>query len=187
MSTDLIQRSLCDEGPDYTSLAASLATIKNLICCNSDGLLEQNTGYEILKKLFLSGNDGEEPNAWFDVEDDTCGRCGHLKYFSCFDDRIIYYYGKDCKIKCKPWKPKITPCIENAIELVLEKYEELCDLETFKELADAVVLFIAHGLDTEQWEDILTMINALCELIKQRVFFDKTLRKSLISDSTCNI
>ena len=186
MSTELIQRSLCDEGPDYASLAASLAIISTLINCDSDGKLQKNTGYDILKKLFLSGNNGEDPKLWFDVEDADCDRCGCIKYFSCFDERIIYYYSKDCNIKSYPWKPKPDPCIEKAICLVLEKFKELPrPLETFKELADGVVLYLAYCLDLESVDNLLTMINALCELIKQRVYFDRMLRKSLITTSKC--
>ena len=186
MSTELIQRSLCNEGPDYESLSASLVIILNLLNCDSDCKLEKNTGYDILKKLFLSGNNGEDPNLWFDVEDADCDRCGCIKYFSCFDERIVYYYTKDCNIASYPWKPKPDPCIEKAVLLVLEKFEELPrPLETFKEITDGVVLYLAYCLELESFTNILTMINALCELIKQRVYFDRMLRKSLITTSKC--
>jgi hypothetical protein len=188
MSNELIRRSLCDESPEYHRLTASLVTVETLLVCNAEGKLVKNTGVQILEKLFLSGNDGCDPKQWFDVKDSTCKKCGCLKFYSCFDERYLYYYDKKCKIRCKPWVPKKSKCMKKTLKMVVAKYPEYPQpIKTFKDIADALTLYIAHGLCTESWEDILAAIKALCEVVNQRVYFDMGLKKQLVTLNPCTI
>jgi hypothetical protein len=188
MSSELILKSICDDGPDYEGLLASIGILKPLLDCDSNGKIKEGPGIDILKKLFLSGNNGCDPNIWFDL-DECCHHkdkeeCDCIVFFSCVDERYIHYYDKKCKIVCKAWKPQITDCIERAIDKVIEKFPhyptQIC---TFKEIVNGFLLFIATGLkeDCLDYQELHVVLIALCDVLKQRIYLDKLLHKALVT------
>jgi hypothetical protein len=94
---DLIKKALCKDSPDYESLVANLQIVTNTIDCDDQGkVVLTQPGFIILHNLF--------------------NKCdGH--WSGCFDDRILYYYDKDCKCLGEPYEPGIEsdPCILDAI------------------------------------------------------------------------
>ena len=51
----------------------------------------------------------------------------------------------------------------------------------FKEIADIFSFFLSYKLDEELYEDVIIIITALCDIIKQRIYFDKINFKTLIT------
>jgi len=49
--------------------------------------------------------------------------------------------------------------------------------KTFKELADLFVFYLAYNPTCESLTDYLFVVDALCEIIKQRISIDKIIRK----------
>lgn len=200
MSLELIQRAICEDAPDYESLLSNLSIVSTLITCDKDGYLAQNTAYEILIKLFKSGNDGCKPNSWFDIPnyDDgskstnstnstnsmnstntTCKKCKCMTYYSCFQDLMIYYYSKECDIESKPWKPEKSKCIIRALELIKHNIRDSCS--TFREIVDSIVLYLITNISNIKYEDALTLIHAICDALKQRIYMDRLLKKSAMT------
>jgi len=190
--TKLHNRILIDKELPYNTLLASLGMIKNQLNCDSNMLVANNTAITILNNLFNSGvSETKEcqPKEWFDIQE-NCYGC--VSFLSCFDDKKIYYYDKDCKVVYSLWKPSITECIKKAVRLSKKKYRNSqikcgCNhyigssYKTFKELADLFVFYLTYNPTCEKLIEYLVVFDALCDLLKQRISIDRVIRKDALT------
>jgi len=77
MSTTLIKRSLCEDAADYESLLASLALVKNILDCDSNGNVAAGPAHDILEKLFDNG-DSNNNALWFSADGLAADGLTHL-------------------------------------------------------------------------------------------------------------
>lgn len=184
----ILHKMVCDDRQNFEGLLSSLAVIKNLLNCDKDGKILTNTAYDIIQKLFNIGNKCGEPLEWFDTEViDGC-----FTYYSCFEEKKIYFNSK-CKIKCCYWKPHLTPCVIKCLEIakkkILDIYEQFgndqlynlvhCS-KTFKTIIDILSLYLSYDLKKEKYDDVLSILNVMCDIIKQRILIQNVIKKELI-------
>lgn len=173
MPNKILAKDVHNTYQQYEALLSSLNIVKNLLRCDHNGKFVKGPAYDILKELFDSGNDGCKPNMWFDVHT-TCN--DELCYYSCFEDRIIRYYNKKCRSKKTLWKPEITACIENALDIIREKIDS-CPC-TFREIMDLLVLYLMCSIECIEFDEIVIIMIAMCDLLKQVIYYDRIVKKS---------
>ena len=195
MSANLIIKTINSDCTNYESLLPSLVMIKTTLECDSNGMIT-GIGYDIIKKLFHNGHCHKKPNGWFDFE----FICDKLHIYSCFKNKKIYYnklvidYESESSSSCcEPhkcqqkilyklcyykWKPQKSICIKKALKITGKCPNKL---NTFKEIVNVFIFYLAYDTLNKSYDDILEVINALCDIIKQRIFLDKILKKKLIT------
>ena len=181
----LLRKTLSHDSPDYGSLVSSITAVQTLIEY-ADGEIVKNAAYDILIKLFLSGTKKEcgqtKPVAWFHVAEHKHS----MKFYSIFDDRSIYYYNSKCDVSHKPFEPIVSYSIDKAIRKIAEadrlsSYSKSKQMRSFRDIVDGICLFIAYGLLHDiTFEDMQLMLETLRELLEQRIYFDKVLKKALV-------
>lgn len=188
--SDLIQKIACnDNGIKYENLLSSLVIVKSLLDCNESGNVLDNSALDTLNKLFNNSTLCKK-DKWFDLH--ITKNC--IKYYSCFDNKKIYYYSKNCETNCYNWEPKKTACVIKALELAKTKYEEVakiyksckqtnkfCKLDDFKDIADILVFYLSYELEKDKFLDVDTVLVALCDILKQRIYFDRLILKSNVT------
>ncbi|ARF09421.1 hypothetical protein Indivirus_1_44 [Indivirus ILV1] len=179
MFIELLQKSLNSDCNNYEDLLQSLVVTKTTLECDSNGKIKKSIGYDIIQKLFKSGYVGNKPIEWFDYEIKE----DKIFIYSCFKDKKLYYYKlNDCKNKCETtyskWKPEKTCCINDVLNMI-----DKCShkLKTFKEISNAFSFYLAHDTLDKNFIDIISTIDAFCDLLKQRLYLDKILKKNIIS------
>jgi len=183
----LLRKTLSHDSPDYGSLVSSITAVQTLIEY-ADGVIVKNAAYDILVKLFLSGTSSAcgqtKPIAWFHVVE----RKHSMKFYSVFDDRLIYYYNNKCDVSHKPFEPIVSYNIDKAIRKIVNveawgAYNKHTPMRSFRDIADGICLYIGYGLLHDHditFEDMQLMLGALHELLEQRIYFDKALKSNMI-------
>lgn len=181
----LLRKTLSYGSPDYGSLVSSITTVQTLIEY-AGGVIVKNAAYDILVKLFLSGTVNvcgqTKPVAWFHVKEHKHS----MKFYSIFEDRRVYYYNDRCEVSHKPFEPIVSYSIDKVIRKIadadkLSSYSKHKQMRSFRDIADGICLFIAYGLlHNITFEDMQLMLEALRELLEQRIYFDKALKKALV-------
>jgi hypothetical protein len=127
---------------------------------------------------------------------------------SCFRDLNLYYNEKDCGISPCEWKVICNPCIEEAQNLTgLFPTESLCEDLSFSEMANAFARYLGclpGGEDDQKYlanlggnqkpfdgkneplEDVLKVLDALCDIVKQKATFKRILHKASLTITDCD-
>ena len=95
----------------------------------------------------------------------------------------IYFYTK-CACDLIYWVPNINHCIQEAADLANGGPYEIT---SFVELANLLAKFlgqVAINPYGHTVKELLDVINALCDIIKQRVIIESILMKNLLSMSS---
>ncbi|QKF94641.1 hypothetical protein QKU48_gp1183 [Fadolivirus algeromassiliense] len=166
---ELIKKSLCESYIDYQPLLANLSYIKTiLISAGNCGLYELDAALLILKNLFY------DPGEWYNQTVNPP--------ISCFKELPLYYNSK-CTCKMVYWMPNINHCVQAAADLANGGPYMIT---SFVELANLFAKFlgmVAINPQPYSIKDVLDVINAFCDILKQRIIIDSILMKSLLTIS----
>ena len=181
---ELAQLSLCDSVVDYSNLLSTLNLVKNIIRSDNNGnLIQFDPGVQILVKLFY-GTAPSVAGIWYNW---TPAEGPPAEGQSCFKELNIYYFEKQCGYFFTPWLPIIDKCTQEALDIanggpyVVTSWKKAVDL-----LASYLGL-AANSLAPYSLQNVLKVLKALCDLIKQREYIDKILSKSVTSTNHCDI
>jgi hypothetical protein len=166
---ELFKKSLCDSHIDYQPLLANLGYIKSILTsAGACSLSSLDPALLILKDLFY------DPGQWYNQT--------VVPPMSCFTELPIYYYTK-CACKLVYWIPNITPCTQAAADFANGGPYEIT---SFVELANLFAEFlgkISINPYTYTIKDVLDIINAFCDILKQRIIIESMLMKNLLTIS----
>lgn len=175
---ELAQRSICDLKLDYERLLHNIGLIKCLIKCDNCNLRINDPGVDILHNLF------DDPNGWYDIGGGPDGLD-----VSCFDELYIWYFNKGCDPISIPWLPCICECTQEAIDLATDTVPPPhYQITSWKMAVDIIAKWLGEASqhpDTTNYYDTLKMIDAICDLIKQRIYIEKILTKYVLTVDDC--
>lgn len=213
MSTTLIKQALCRDPSDYEGLLATLSIVRTLLECDKDGLVVDGAATDILKKLFNSVDeftdqqccDELEPlspyDMWYDPD--------HPEN-SCFKELCIYFNVKSCYPAVCPWRIVCDECIENALGISgcpsdMDYCEDACFSkiamclaawlglisDAIKQCQDQAAMDPHHAIDPNNpncitLEEALKVLDALCNIVKQKAAAIRTLRKASLTINYCD-
>ena len=166
---ELFKKSLCDSYIDYQPLLSNLAYIKTILLSgDACKLSPTDQALLILKDLFY------DIGQWYKQTVDPP--------ISCFKDLPIYYNTK-CGCKIVYWVPNINDCVQKVADTI---NGEPVEITGFKQLADlfaSYLGYIAMYPDGHTIQEVLSIINAFCDILKQRIIIDNTFIKNLLNVS----
>lgn len=165
---ELIKKSLCESYIDYQPLLSNLSYIKTTLLTFECKLDEMDATLQILKDLFY------DPGQWYNQTVDPP--------MSCFKELPIYYHTK-CSCKIVYWLPNINACVQAAADLANGGPYEIT---SFVELANLFAKFLGNiAINPYPYtiKDVLDIINAFCDILKQRIIIDNILMKNLLTIS----
>jgi hypothetical protein len=212
MSTILAKRALCEDAADYEGLLSTMSLVKNIIDCDTNGRVANGPSSQILTKLFNNGDatgnvlwfspDGQDADGYTLIDPD-----GYevIAPYTCFGNFSIYFYSKACGFDNSQWGPTIDACIIEAITIAFEglggvdgataptldsytgPFINISEYTGFKDIAELLSAYLGSGITTETLEDILNVISAFCDMLKQRVSIGRILNKTALTIGDCDL
>ncbi|ARF09788.1 hypothetical protein Indivirus_3_37 [Indivirus ILV1] len=201
MSLILAKRALCSDPSDYESLLPSITIIKNLLDCDSAGNTEEGVAPQLISKLFC-----DPDGAWANVSGNT-----GIQFESCFNETTVYYNKKSCNgdvpLGNVVWEPEISSslaaCVDKAftvlggatgtVQPTAGNYtgaeNDPAAYKTFKAVADLFAAYlstVSNAPNNYPLEDVIKVLDCLCELVEQKISINRVLRKTAFTIDHCD-
>ena len=202
MSLILSKRSLCEDHADYEALLPNITIVKSLVDCDDAGNLISGPSTQILQKLFNAAD--SDNSVWF-----TAGDTGDEAPTSCFKDTQVYYSEKSCNDACGfqsvTWTPHTDKCIDDAIAdafgalggveattaPAVGNYTgpslAIAGYDTFKEIVELFAAYLGNpALVGRPLNEVLGVLDAMCQLVEEKIRIKRSLRKAGLTIDPCD-